>query len=69
LTCLMVLHTVDTNFTIIKRFPLPVYFDLWPAYEFAANVANYRKPGGVKFGLGPSKFKDMTWTGSSTYLR
>jgi hypothetical protein len=28
LTCLMVLHTVDTNFTIIKRFPLPVYFDL-----------------------------------------
>ena len=63
-----VLHTVDTNFTIIKRFPLPVYFDLCDQPEFAANVANYRKPGGVKFGLGPGKFKDMTWDGSSTYL-
>lgn len=63
-----VLHTVDTNFTLIKRFPLPVYFDLCDQPEFAANVANYRKPTGVKFGLGPGKFIDMTWTGSSTYL-
>jgi uncharacterized surface protein with fasciclin (FAS1) repeats len=63
-----VLHTVNTNFTIIKRFPLPVYFDLCDQPEFAANVANYRKPGGVKFGLGPGKFKDITWNGSTSYL-
>jgi len=62
-----VLHAVDTNFTIIKRFPLPVYFDLCDQPEFAANVANYRKVGGVKFGLGPGKFKDVTWwVGSGT---
>lgn len=61
-----VLHTVDTNFTIIKRLPLPVYFDLCDQPEFAANVANYRKTG-VQFGLGPGKFKDITWDGSKTY--
>lgn len=63
-----VLHTVDTNFTIIKRSPLPVYFDLCDQPEFAANVANYRKPPGVKFGLAPGGFKDITWDGSKTYL-
>lgn len=62
-----VLHTVDTNFTIIKRFPLPVYFDLCDQPEFAANVANYRKSTGVKFGLGPGKFANVTWTGSTTF--
>ncbi|MFA9190410.1 fasciclin domain-containing protein [Flavobacterium sp. FZUC8N2.13] len=62
-----VLHSVDANFTIIKRLPLPVYFDLCDQPEFANNTANYRKPGGVKFGLRPGSFKDVTWwVGSGT---
>ncbi len=62
-----VLHSVDTNFTIIKRFPLPVYFDLCDQPEFASNVANFRKVSGVRFGLVMGKFKDMIWTGNTTY--
>jgi len=62
-----VLHYVGGNFNIKKRLPMPVYFDVCNQPEFAANVANYRKTGGVTFGLPPGSFKDITWTGSKTY--
>jgi hypothetical protein len=62
-----VLHYVNGNFAIKKRVPLPVYFDLCNQTEFAANVANYRKVGGVAFGYGATGFKEITWTGVQTY--
>lgn len=62
-----VLHYVNGNFAIKKRVPLPVYFDLCNQPEFAANVANYRKPGGVAFGYGAAGFSEITWTGNQTY--
>lgn len=60
------LHYVDTHFTIKKRNPMPVYFDLCDQPEFAANVANYRKPGGVKFQLGGAQMSLVTWDGNQT---
>lgn len=63
-----VLHYVDGNFAIKKRLPSPVYFDLTDQPEFAANVANYRKPGGATFGFKRGTMADVTWTGSSSYL-
>lgn len=62
-----VLHFVDGHFDIKKRVPMPVYFDLCNQAEFAANVANYRKTGGVTFGYGADVFKEITWTGNQTY--
>jgi uncharacterized surface protein with fasciclin (FAS1) repeats len=62
-----VLHYVDTHFDIKKRVPMPVYFDLCNQPEFAANVANYRKTGGVTFGYGAATFKEITWTGNQAY--
>lgn len=59
-----VLHYVDGHFTIKKRAPSPVYFDLCDQPEFAANVANYRKSAGVSFTLGNGAFKDITWVGT-----
>lgn len=62
-----VLHFVDGNFAIKKRLPLPVYFDLCNQPEFAADVANYRMPGGKAFGYGATGFSEITWTGNQTY--
>ncbi|SHG46995.1 Uncaracterized surface protein containing fasciclin (FAS1) repeats [Flavobacterium fluvii] len=62
-----VLHYVDGHFTIKKRLPSPVYFDVCDQPEFAANVANYRKSTGASFGIPPGGFADITWTGSKTY--
>lgn len=62
-----VLHFVDGNYEIKKREPLPVYFDLCNQSEFAANVANYRKLGGLTFGYGAAIFSQITWTGNQTY--
>jgi uncharacterized surface protein with fasciclin (FAS1) repeats len=58
-----VLHYVDGNFSIKKRVPMPVYFDLCDQPEFAADVANFRKPGGLKFGFPVTGFKDIIWEG------
>lgn len=63
-----VLHYVDGHFDIKKRVPMPVYFDLCDQSEFAANVANYRKVGGVAFGYGAAGFSEITWTGNQTYF-
>ena len=62
-----VLHYVDGNFAIKKRLPSPVYFDLCNQPEMAANVANYRKPGGVSFGFAMGALSEVTWTGNRTY--
>ena len=62
-----VLHYVDGHFNIKKRLPSPVYFDLCDQPEMAANVANYRKTGGVSFGFVLGGLADVTWTGSKTY--
>lgn len=62
-----VLHYVDEHFAIKKRVPLPVYFDVCNQSAFAANVTNYRKPGGITFGYGADKFSEITWTGNQTY--
>ncbi|MFV8376255.1 fasciclin domain-containing protein [Flavobacterium sp. GSP11] len=62
-----VLHYVDGNFSIKKRVASPVYFDLCNQPEMAANVANYRKVGGVSFGFVLGGLKDVTWTGNKTY--
>ena len=59
-----VLHYVGGNFSIKKRLPMPVYFDLCDQKEFAANVANYRRVGGVIFGLPNGAFSDLTWEGT-----
>ncbi|MBF4470717.1 fasciclin domain-containing protein [Flavobacterium sp. HJJ] len=61
-----VLHYVDGHFTIKKRAPSPVYFDLCDQPEFAANVANYRKSAGANIFLGNGAFKDITWVGQGT---
>lgn len=63
-----VLHYVDGNFSLKKRNPAPVYFDLCDQPEFANNVANYRKVGGVTFGFKKGDMSEVTWTGSSSYL-
>lgn len=63
-----VLHYVDGNFSIKKRLPMPVYFDLCDQKEFAANVANYRRTGGVLFGLPNGAFSEMTWEGTGTMM-
>ncbi|MFV8270856.1 fasciclin domain-containing protein [Flavobacterium sp. GT2N3] len=63
-----VLHYVDGNFSIKKRLASPVYFDLCNQPEMAANVANYRKVGGVPFGFVYGGLSDVTWTGNKTYL-
>jgi hypothetical protein len=57
---------VDGHFTVKKRFPSPVYFDLCDQPEFAANVANYRKSAGAPFSLGKGAFADITWVGQGT---
>lgn len=62
-----VLHYVDGNFSIKKRVPMPVYFDLCNQPEMAANVANYRKTGGTAFGFAKGALSEVTWTGSSSY--
>lgn len=62
-----VLHYVDGNFSIKKRSPSPVYFDLCDQPEYASNVANYRKVGGVAFGFGKGQMADVIWTGHNTY--
>ncbi len=62
-----VLHFVDEDFAIKKRVPLPVYFDVCNQSEFAANVTNYRKLGGLTFGYGAAQFKEITWTGNQAY--
>lgn len=61
-----VLHFVDQDFAIKKRFPLPVYFDLCNIKEFAANTANYRKLTGKEFGYPAAIFSDITWLGNQT---
>jgi len=63
-----VLHYVDGHFTLKKRAPSPVYFDLCDQPEYAANVANYRKSTGVSFGLGNGAFKDITWVGTGNLI-
>ncbi len=63
-----VLHYVDGNFSIKKRVPMPVYFDLCNQPEMAANVANYRKTGGTSFGFVKGALSEVTWTGNNTYL-
>ena len=62
-----VIHAVDGNFSIKKRVASPVYFDACNQPEFAANVPNYRKTGGVNFGFPLGGLADITWTGSKTY--
>lgn len=62
-----VFHNIDKNLEIIKRPPMPVYFDLCNQPEFAANVSNYRKPTGIAFGYGAAGFSEITWTGVQTY--
>lgn len=62
-----VLHYVDVNFSIKKRLPSPVYFDLCDQPEMAANVANYRKSTGASFGFPLGGLANVTWTGSKTY--
>lgn len=62
-----VVHYVDENFSIKKRLPSPVYFDLCDQPEMAANVANYRKSTGASFGFALGELANVTWTGSKTY--
>ncbi|KQB38128.1 hypothetical protein B6A10_03480 [Flavobacterium sp. L1I52] len=62
-----VLHYVDENFSIKKRLPSPVYFDLCDQPEYANNTANYRKDGGSSFGFAKGQMTDVIWTGSSSY--
>ncbi|PJJ10479.1 putative surface protein with fasciclin (FAS1) repeats [Flavobacterium sp. 1] len=62
-----VLHYVDGHFTIKKRVASPVYFDLCNQPEMAANVANYRKTGGVAFSFVLGGLSNVTWTGNKTY--
>lgn len=62
-----VLHYVDGNFSIKKRLPMPVYFDVCDQPEFAANVVDYRKPGGKLFGFPVTGFSDITWEGPADY--
>lgn len=62
-----VVHYVDENFSIKKRLPSPVYFDLCDQPEMAANVANYRKSTGASFGFVLGALANVTWTGSKTY--
>ncbi|RVT79554.1 fasciclin domain-containing protein [Flavobacterium sufflavum] len=59
-----VLHYVDGNFSIKKRNPMPVYFDLCDQPEFANDLVNYRKTT-TSFRLGPV-FNGITWTGNQT---
>ncbi|MBC7845777.1 MAG: fasciclin domain-containing protein [Flavobacterium sp.] len=59
-----VLHYVDGHFSIKKRLPAPVYFDLCDQPEMAANVANYRKSTGASFGLANGAYRDITWVGT-----
>lgn len=61
-----VLHYVNGNFSIKKRLPMPVYFDLCNQPEMASNVVNYRKVGGVTFGLGNGSMSEVKWEGSGT---
>lgn len=63
-----VLHYVGGNFSIKKRLPMPVYFDLCDQPEMVDNVVNYRKTGGVSFGFVKGALSQVTWTGSSSYL-
>jgi uncharacterized surface protein with fasciclin (FAS1) repeats len=62
-----VLHYVDGHFTIKKRVASPVYFDLCNQPEMAANVANYRKTGGLAFGFVLGGLTNVIWTGNKTY--
>lgn len=62
-----VLHYIDGNYSLKKRNPAPVYFDLCDQPEMANNVANYRKVGGVTFGFAMGNMKDVTWTGNTGY--
>lgn len=62
-----VLHYVDENFSIKKRLPSPVYFDLCNQSEMAANVANYRKSGGSSFGFAKGTLSEVIWTGNNNY--
>jgi uncharacterized surface protein with fasciclin (FAS1) repeats len=62
-----VLHYVDGHFTIKKRVASPVYFDLCNQPEMVANVANYRKTGGLAFSFVMGGLANVTWTGSKTY--
>lgn len=61
------LHYVDGHFSIKKRVAAPVYFDLCNQPEMAANVANYRKTGGVAFSFVMGGLANVTWTGNATY--
>lgn len=60
-----VLHYVDGNFSLKKRNPAPVYFDLCDQPEFAAD-SRYRKPTGSSFGLPNGAFSELTWDGTGT---
>ncbi|MDQ5951232.1 MAG: hypothetical protein QG639_509, partial [Patescibacteria group bacterium] len=61
-----VLHFVDSDFSIKKRLPSPVYFDLCDQPEFMANVANFRKTSGVSFQLAGTQMSQVSWEGNQT---
>lgn len=64
-----VVHTVDANFFIKKRVPMPVYFDVANQPEFRNLPAIFRKPG-QSVSLAKELFSEVTWEGTDvlTYI-
>lgn len=58
-----VLHYVDGNFSIKKRLPAPVYFDVCDQPEFRRLSAIFRKPGN-SVSLFDADLSGMTWAGT-----
>lgn len=60
-----VLHYVNGNFSIKKRNPTPVYFDLADQPEFRKQTAIFRKHLGLTISLLQDAMTDVTWEGAN----
>ncbi len=61
-----VLHYVNDNFFIKKRFPAPVYFDVADQPEYRQLSAVFRKPGNYAE-LARSELSEVTWEGNEAF--
>jgi len=61
-----VLHYVNDNFFIKKRFPAPVYFDVADQPEFRQLSSVFRKPGNYA-DLSRSELSEVTWEGNAAF--
>ncbi|MFL1011700.1 fasciclin domain-containing protein [Flavisericum labens] len=60
-----VLHLMKDNFSIKKRFPAPVYFDLGDQPEIRQLSSVFRKPGNF-ISLQKSELRDVDWPDDNT---